>query len=1009
MDSSLYNFLEQCKDQISSVLANKLKPIFNGVIDEQARSWMKHCLKIGNKKPYPKQFTAIVSILKALASKRAVGLCAEMGCGKTLMAIFSALVQSQLLNRCPRTLIVCPSTLLEVWKREILEICGIGNVAVYCLNDRDAIQVFVNLKESPVEPTVPEFYVVGVNRAKLSYSVERKTKVKRRKRTVEIDGAFTVESYDAHYCIDCGKELEEKKIPKLSGRCMCPDCNSPMWGPADGPRRYAPGAYISKYLKGFFDLLIWDEAHQGKGGSTLQGTILGQLAGACKKTLILTGTLSGGKASDLYYIIQRVFALNYPKKLRDKVLPQYDEVSKFINKYGSLEYVYKDKEEETTSGRSSRTQRCRELPGVSPLLVREFLLENVVFMQLSDIEENLPEKQEEIVTVGLGAYELETPYREFESEIRAAVKKAMENKDYTVMAKMINNLLAWPDFPDVDAYITNKEGHVVVSRPGINLPDGTEKTREMISMLRENKAAGRKTIIYVEYTNKWAGDVRLADVIKKAGLNPVVLKKSVKSEKRIQWIERVMEEGNEDGEYDCLITHPKLVEVGMNLLVFPEVIFFQTGYGVYTIRQASRRSYRPGQTQPVRISYFVTANTFQETAMKLVSKKWVSSLMVEGSFSDGGLSSLAESSEGLIIELARALMDNDNQNDTLDSQFSKYLTLSTDVRSEIVSMESNMVDVISSIEAELAEEAQLVIDTAEIAAPVVEAVGVYNFEELSLVDVEIPVSSPEVATMEASIIESSIEAEGVSACSNEVKTNVIASVEDILMAMSRHAEMSKNEAMDAGDFDSTEVVSAFESEAEIEDEVGQIQLGEMSGNIEEIFEVNESYVDTFVSNQAEVRDSLFDEPSYDASTTSETVDILEMESIDKVEIPVGSTAVLTPIVVVKDVESSTEILVQSEIIESMTVCNKVVKECKELKSRIVATITLFKQAKGFASVKTDVKGAVARIADNVVFLNDKPICTIQDEVLVSNSDDLKVDRLKTIPMVLQWNVIASNF
>jgi hypothetical protein len=46
---------------------------------------------------------------------------------------------------------------------------------------------------------------------------------------------------------------------------------------------------------------------------------------------------------------------------------------------------------------------------------------------------------------------------------------------------------------------------------------------------------------------------------------------------------------------EVVVCHPKLVETGLDLLAFPTLYFYETGYSLHTLRQASRRSWRIGQ------------------------------------------------------------------------------------------------------------------------------------------------------------------------------------------------------------------------------------------------------------------------------------------------------------------------------------------------------------------------------------------------------------------------------
>jgi SNF2 family DNA or RNA helicase len=76
------------------------------------------------------------------------------------------------------------------------------------------------------------------------------------------------------------------------------------------------------------------------------------------------------------------------------------------------------------------------------------------------------------------------------------------------------------------------------------------------------------------------------------GLKVATLSASVAAEKREDWVADQVDRG-----IDVLITNPELVKTGLDLLEFPTIVFLQSGYNVYTLQQAARRSWRIGQKQ----------------------------------------------------------------------------------------------------------------------------------------------------------------------------------------------------------------------------------------------------------------------------------------------------------------------------------------------------------------------------------------------------------------------------
>ncbi len=73
-----------------------------------------------------------------------------------------------------------------------------------------------------------------------------------------------------------------------------------------GEGGYQASEFIKRYLpQGFFDLLVCDEGHEYKGSGSAQGQAMGVLAAKARRTLLLTGTLMGGYADDLFALLFR--------------------------------------------------------------------------------------------------------------------------------------------------------------------------------------------------------------------------------------------------------------------------------------------------------------------------------------------------------------------------------------------------------------------------------------------------------------------------------------------------------------------------------------------------------------------------------------------------------------------------------------------------------------------------------------------------------------------------------
>ena len=139
------------------------------------------------------------------------------------------------------------------------------------------------------------------------------------------------------------------------------------------------------------------------------------------------------------------------------------------------------------------------------------------------------------------------------------------------------------------------------------------------------------------------------------------MRASVDTSKREAWYARQVKDG-----VQVVICHPKLVETGLDLLDFPTIIFYESGYSLHTLRQASRRSWRIGQRRPVRVKFLCSEGTMQTSCLRLMGKKLLVALTMEGKFAGEGLQSIDEDDD-MLSAMARELVERNGIGESADS------------------------------------------------------------------------------------------------------------------------------------------------------------------------------------------------------------------------------------------------------------------------------------------------------------------------------------------------------
>jgi hypothetical protein len=289
------------------------------------------------------------------------------------------------------------------------------------------------------------------------------------------------------------------------------------------------------------------------------------------------------------------------------------------------------------------------------------------FVFLEDISEELPAYDENYVSVAMDPA-LMAAYRELEDDIRKALKEHRGNR--SVMSTMLNTLLLYPDHPyglgtlygkEFDEDLKRNVRFVIAETQDLPEEQLYSKERRLIEEIKKELAEGRRCQLFAVYTQKHDVTARLQRVLANEGIRTAVLRASVDTSKREGWYARQIKQGVE-----VVISHPKLVETGLDLLDFPTIIFYESGYSLHTLRQASRRSWRIGQRRPVRVKFLCYEGTMQTACLRLMGKKLLVALTMEGKFAGEGLQNIDEDDD-MLSAMARELVETNGIGESADA------------------------------------------------------------------------------------------------------------------------------------------------------------------------------------------------------------------------------------------------------------------------------------------------------------------------------------------------------
>ena len=360
----------------------------------------------------------------------------------------------------------------------------------------------------------------------------------------------------------------------------------------------------------------------------------------------MTATLINGYSSGIFHLLYRIVP-----GLMQKDGKEYRKPGVFDAEYGVVETTYTVQDGTFNANRRTtrRKTRTRQLPGVSPLVFSRFLLEYTAFLSLSDMGKALPEYEEIPVPLHLPE-EVQASYRTAEQTLQR-VLRSDQKLAQKILSAYLGLLTVYPDQPyDHPAILHPLDGTPLVEPESHgDFQSVYPKEETVLEIVRQKLALGQKVLIYTSWTRTDSQD-KLVHLLRAEGFATEVLTPKIPPEKREAWVERQLRRG-----LQVLITNPRCVETGLDLNAFTTLIFYSMGYNLFTLRQASRRSWRINQTAPrVEVYLLYYADTMQAKAMKLMASKLAVAGIIEGTFSDEGLAAMSDVKD-LTSQMAREL------------------------------------------------------------------------------------------------------------------------------------------------------------------------------------------------------------------------------------------------------------------------------------------------------------------------------------------------------------------
>jgi hypothetical protein len=411
---------------------------------------------------------------------------------------------------------------------------------------------------------------------------------------------------------------------------------------------------IGRLGPGHFDCMIVDEAHNYNSADSDQAVAYRRIFNVVPRILELTASPFNGTAQDL-------FLKQYLQNQRVRRDFGWNDSHTFQAIYGRHEIItstsYDD--EVRYSGRGAMTGNRRQkrtimnaIPGVMPGILSLVLPRNI-FLELEDFGTDL------------AAYRVEDAICEASDEVVTECRhweqwaKGPEGlrKHRRAMASWYQALFNFPNTPWYMERITMRDRETGEMRllgtmgPTMEANDFRTilpKEEWLCKLVEDELKANRGVGVYV-WDHERGLQERISTLLtKKFGPNYISWLQDVDPLKRLAWLKKYGKR--------VLVTNPRKVMTGIDLLQYPTLIFYQPVASLVITKQGSGRAWRLPQRLPCMTLFPYYHDTMEQRLLGKVYKKLEADRILTGSgFSSGD----GEQDDGgsLINEVVRDFME----------------------------------------------------------------------------------------------------------------------------------------------------------------------------------------------------------------------------------------------------------------------------------------------------------------------------------------------------------------